>query len=341
MRKKLLPLLAVAVSIGLSGNALAGKTLDAVKQKGFVQCGVHLGLPGFSGADSQGNWKGIDVDVCRSVAAAVFGDASKVKYTPLNASQRFTALQSGEVDMLSRNTTWTLTRDSSMGFHFAGVNYYDGQGFIVPKKLKVKSAKQLKGAEICVQSGTTTEKNLSDYFRKLGVTIKPVVFEEEAAAIKAYESGRCKAYTTDVSGLASTRGNTLAKADDHIILPEVISKEPLGPVVRRDDDEWFAIVKWSLYTMIEAEDLGVSQSNVDEMKTSNDPSVQRLLGTGKDDMGKSLGLSKEFGYNIVKQVGNYADIFEANVGKNTPLKLERGLNAQWKDGGLMYSPPFR
>lgn len=335
-----LKIAALAFATTFAAPAFAGKTLDAIKQKGFVQCGVNVSLPGFSAADSQGNWKGLDVDVCRAVATAIFGDATKIKFSPLNASQRFTALQSGEVDLLSRNTTWTLTRDASLGFHFAGISYYDGQGFIVPKSLKVKSAKQLKNAEICVQSGTTTEKNLADYFRKLKIAYKPVVFEEHAAAVKAYDSGRCKSFTTDVSGLASVRGNDLAKPDDHIILPEVISKEPLGPLVRRGDDEFFAIVKWSLNTMIEAEDLGVSSKNIDEMKSSEDPGIKRLVGTG-DDMGKLLGLSKDFAYNIIKQVGNYGESFEANVGKNTPLRLERGVNAQWKDGGLMYSPPFR
>lgn len=331
----------VAATTMLSGTASAGKTLDAIKQKGFIQCGVNTSLPGFASADSQGNYSGLDVDICRAVATAVFGDPSKVKYSPLNASQRFTALQSGEIDILSRNTTWTLTRDASLGFNFAGVNYYDGQGFMVPKKLKIKSAKQLKNATICVQSGTTTEKNMADYFGKLGVNIKPVVFEEEAAAEKAYETGRCQVFTTDASGLASIRSNQMSVPDDHVILPEIISKEPLGPVVRRGDDEWFAVVKWTLNAMINAEEFGITSANIDDMKAnSKDPNIMRIVGTG-DDMGKLLGLNKDFAFNVIKQVGNYGESFERNVGKNTPLKLERGLNQLWSKGGILYAPPFR
>jgi general L-amino acid transport system substrate-binding protein len=332
---------ALALTALVCAPAMAGKTLDDIRKKGFLQCGVNGNLPGFSAADSQGVWRGLDVDVCRAVATAIFGDATKIKYTPLNASQRFTALQSGEVDILSRNTTWTLTRDASLGFHFAGVSFYDGQGFIVPKSLKVKSAKLLRNAPVCVQSGTTTERNLADFMRANKVPYTPVVFEEHSAAVKAYDSGRCKAFTTDVSGLASVRGNDLAKADDHVILPDVISKEPLGPVVRRGDDELFAIVKWSLNAMIEAEEYGVTSKNASSMvKETTDPAVQRLLGK-TDEMGKLLGVSNDFAYNIISQVGNYGEVFETNVGKNTPLRLERGVNASWRNGGLLYAPPFR
>lgn len=321
--------------------AHAGKTLDAIKARGQVICGVNTGLAGFSAADSQGNWTGLDVDVCRAVAAAVLGDGTKVKFVPLNAQQRFTALQSGEIDVLSRNTTWTLTRDASLGLHFTGVTYYDGQGFMVPVKSKIKSAKQLKGATVCVQSGTTTEKNLTDYARANNLGIKPVVFEKVEAATGAYFSGRCQAYTTDASGLASVRNKEAKVPADHIILPELISKEPLGPSVRRGDDELFAIVKWVVYGLIEAEEYGITQANVDKMLAeSQDPVVLRILGKS-EDTGKLLGLDKNWMVNALKTVGNYGEIFERNVGPKTPLNLPRGTNNLWNKGGLMYAPPVR
>jgi len=316
---------------------MAQSTLAAVKAKGHVQCGVSTGLAGFSNPDSKGVWTGIDVDVCRGVAAAVFGDASKVKYTALTAQQRFTALQSGEVDLLSRNTTWTISRDTSLGLNFAGVTYYDGQGFMVPTKLGVKSAKQLSGATVCVQPGTTTELNLSDYFRANNMTFKPVVIEKLEEVNNAYFSGRCDVYTTDVSGLVSIRKSRAPKPADHIILPEVISKEPLGPVVRHGDDQWFDIVKWTLYAMIEAEEQGLSSKTIDSQMASKNPTVQRFVGaTG--DLGKMLGLDAKWAANIVKQVGNYEEMFIRNL---TPLGFQRGLNALWTKGGLMYAPPLR
>ena len=303
-------------------------------------CGVNTGLAGFSSADSQGNWSGLDVDYCKAVAAAIFGDPSKVKWVPLNAQQRFTALQSGEIDVLSRNTTWTLTRDASLGLNFAGVTYYDGQGFMVPVKLKLKSAKQLKGATVCVQSGTTTEKNLTDYSRANNLNLKPVVFEKQEASTGAYFSGRCIAYSTDASGLASVRTKEAKDPKEHVILPQLISKEPLGPAVRRGDDEFFAIAKWVLNALIEAEEYGITLANVDKMKSSTDPVVMRILGTS-EDTGKLLGLDKDWAGNAVKAVGNYGEIFERNVGPKSPLGLPRGLNNLWSNGGLMYAPPVR
>jgi general L-amino acid transport system substrate-binding protein len=321
--------------------AHAGKNLDTIKQRGQVICGVNTGLAGFSAADSQGNWSGLDVDICRAIAAATLGDGTKVRFVPLNAQQRFTALQSGEIDVLSRNTTWTLTRDASLGMHFTGVTYYDGQGFMVPVKSKIKSAKQLKGATVCVQSGTTTEKNLTDYSRANNLGIKPVVFEKVEAATGAYFSGRCQAYTTDASGLASVRNKEAKNPADHVILPELISKEPLGPSVRRGDDEWFAIVKWVVFGLIEAEEYGVTQANVDKLLAeSTDPVVLRLLGK-TEDTGKLLGLDKEWMLRAIKAVGNYGEIFERNVGPKTPLNLPRGTNNLWSKGGLMYAPPVR
>ena len=341
--KKLKTLATVVAALGavVAAPAHAGKTLDAVKARGQVVCGVNTGLAGFSAADSNGKWTGLDVDVCRAVAAAVLGDGEKVKYVPLNAQARFTALQSGEVDVLSRNTTFTLTRDASLGLSQTAVTYYDGQGFMVPVKSKLKSAKQLKGQTVCVQSGTTTEKNLTDFSKANALNIKPIVFEKLEAAEGAYFSGRCVAYTTDASGLASVRNKEAKTPADHVILPELISKEPLGPMVRRGDDEWFAIVKWVIYGLLEAEEYGVTKANVDQLKTSStDPVVQRMLGA-TEDTGKLLGLDKEWAYRAIKAVGNYGEIFERNVGTGSPLKLERGLNRQWKQGGLIYSPPFR
>jgi general L-amino acid transport system substrate-binding protein len=324
-----------------AGAAHAGKTLDAIKGRGQLVCGVSTGLAGFSAADSQGNYSGLDVDVCKAIAAAVLGDASKVKYVPLSAQQRFTALQSGEIDILSRNTTWTLTRDASLGLNFTNTTYYDGQGFMVPVKSKIKSAKQLKGATVCVQSGTTTEKNLTDYSRANNLGIKPVVFEKLEATNAAYFAGRCVAYTTDASGLASIRNKEAKNPAEHIILPELISKEPLGPSVRRGDDEFFAIAKWVVYALVEAEDYGITQANVDDLaKSSTDPVVGRILGT-TEDTGKLLGLEKSWAANAIKAVGNYGEIFERNVGPKSPLGLPRGLNNLWSKGGIMYAPPVR
>jgi general L-amino acid transport system substrate-binding protein len=321
-------------------SAFAGKTLDGVRQRGEVICGVNTSAPGFSAADSQGRWQGLDVDMCRAIAAAVLKDATKVKFVPLNSQQRFAAVQAGEVDVLSRNTTWTLTRDASLGMVFTGINYFDGQGFMVPKKVKVDSARKLGGATVCVQAGTTSEKNVADYFQANGMKYKTVVFDTAEAITSAFFSGRCQAYTTDMSDLAGARSK-VANPDDYVILPEVISKEPLGPSVRRGDEEWFQIVRWALFGMLEAEEAGVAQANVDKMKAeSKDPVVQRLLG-GSDDMGALLGLDKEWLYRIVKQVGNYGESFERNLGPKTPVGLPRGANNLWNKGGLMYAPPVR
>ncbi len=341
--KKLKTLTAVVAALGtlIAAPAQAGKTLDAVKAHGQVVCGVHTGLAGFSAADSSGKWAGLDVDICRAVAAAVLGSADKVKYVPLTAQQRFTALQSGEIDLLSRNTTFTLTRDASLGLNDTVVTYYDGQGFIVPKKSKITSAKQFKNQTVCVQSGTTTEKNLTDYSKANNLNIKTVVFEKEEAATAAYFAGRCISYTTDASGLASIRNKVAPVPADHLILPELVSKEPLGPMVRRGDDEWFAIVKWVIYGLIEAEEYGITQVQVDQLKTSSqDPVVKRILGTG-DDTGKLLGLDKDWMARALKATGNYGEIFERNVGPKSALGLPRGLNNQWNKGGLMYAYPLR
>jgi general L-amino acid transport system substrate-binding protein len=320
--------------------ARAGKTLDAVRQRGEVICGVNTSAPGFSAADSQGRWTGLDVDVCRAIAAAVLRDAAKVRFVPLNSQQRFAALQAGEIDVLSRNTTWSLTRDASLGIVFTGIDYLDGQGFMVPAKLKLDSARKLGGATICVQAGTTSEKNVADYFQANGLKYKSVVFDTAEAIQSAFFSGRCQAYTTDMSDLAGARTKT-AKPGDYVILPDVISKEPLGPSVRRGDDEWFQIVRWAVFAMLEAEEAGLAQANVDRMKAeSKDPVVQRLLGV-TDDMGSLLGLDKEWLYRIVKQVGNYGESFERNLGPKTPLGLPRGPNNLWSKGGLMYAPPVR
>ncbi len=330
---------AVALTAALSTNAFAGATFDSVKKKGFVQCGVSIGLPGFSNADEKGNWSGLDVDVCRAVAAAVFGDASKVKYTPLTAKERFTALQSGEIDMLSRNTTWTLTRDSSLGLNFAGVNYYDGQGFMVTKKLGVKSALELDGASFCIQAGTTTELNLADYFRSNNMKYTPVTFDTSDETVKAFDAGRCDALTSDQSQLYALRIK-LGNPDGAMVLPEVISKEPLGPVTAQGDEEWFKIVRWSLAAMVNAEEMGITSANVDAKMSSDDPNVRRLLGQ-EGIKGSGLGLSDTWAADIVKQVGNYGESFERNVGQGSALKIARGLNALWNKGGLQYAPPIR
>lgn len=323
-----------------SPPAFAGSTFDAVKAKGFVQCAVNTGLAGFSFPDSQGKWTGLDVDLCKAIAVAMFGDGEKVKFTPTTAQQRFVALQSGEVDVITRNATQSLLRDTSLGFNFPGVNFYDGQGFMVTAKSGIKSAKELNGATICVQPGTTTELNLADYFRKNKMTFKPVLIEKLDELLQAYASGRCDSYTTDSSGLAAVRAGQLAGKGEHVILPERISKEPLGPMVRHGDDQWFDLVKYVLDGMIEAEELGVTQKNVDEMLKSEDPQIKRFLGV-TPGYGKAVGVDEKWMYNIVKQVGNYGDSFDRNVGVNTPLKLERGQNALWTSGGLMYAIPFR
>ena len=320
--------------------ASAGPTFDAVKAKGFVQCAVNTGLAGFSFADSQGKWTGLDVDLCKAIAAAMFGDAEKVKFTPTTAQQRFVALQSGEVDVITRNATQTLLRDTSLGFNIAGVNFYDGQGFIVPAKSGIKSAKELNGATVCVQPGTTTELNLADYFRKSKMTFKPVLIEKLDELLQAYAAGRCDAYTTDASGLAGARAGQLAGKGEHVILPERISKEPLGPIVRQGDDQWFDLVKWTLMGMIEAEEMGITSKNVDEMLKSEDPSIKRFLGV-TPGFGKAVGVDEKWMYNVIKQIGNYGESYDRHVGPATPLKLERGQNALWTNGGLMYAIPFR
>ena len=334
--KKLTTTIALSSILAVSATTASADTLDSVKSKGHVQCGVSVGLPGFSNANAAGEWQGLDVDVCRAVAAAVLGDAGKVKYTPLTAKERFTALQSGEIDMLSRNTTWTLTRDASLGLNFAGVNYYDGQGFMVTKSLGVKSALELDGAAVCIQAGTTTELNLADYFRENGMKYKSVTYDTSDATIKGFEAGRCDMLTSDQSQLYALRIK-LKDPSSAMVLPEVISKEPLGPVVRQGDDKWFNIVKWSLMAMVNAEEMGVTSSNADSMKNSKNPAVGRLMG----GQGEKLGLDDDWAFNIIKQVGNYGESFERNVGQGSPLKISRGLNALWTKGGLQYAPPVR
>jgi len=321
--------------------AMASKTLEAIKKKGEVSCGVNTGLGGFGIADSSGKWTGFDVDFCRAVAAAALGDANKVRYVPLSAAQRFTALQSGEIDLLSRNTTWTMSRDTQLGTTFGVTTFYDGQGFLIPKKLKVKSAKQLKGATVCVQSGTTTEKNLADYFRQQKMQYKPVVYEDLKALIAAYNEGRCAVFTSDASQLAAIRANDMKVPDDHMILPEIISKEPLGPLVRRGDDDWAKLVTWVHFAMITAEELEITSANVDAKRSETIPEIQRLLGQGNNDFGKSIGVDAAWAYRVIKQVGNYGEVFERNVGAKTPLKLSRGQNDLWTKGGLQYAPPIR
>ncbi|MFN4283430.1 MAG: amino acid ABC transporter substrate-binding protein [Alphaproteobacteria bacterium] len=338
--RHILATLGVACGTVAALPALAGPTLDAIKARGEIVCGVNTGVAGFSAPDGRGEWKGIDVDICRATAAALFGDAKKVKYVGLTAAQRFTALQSGEVDVLSRNTTGTLSRDTSLGLNFVAPNYYDGQGFLVAKKLNVKSAKELNGATVCVQQGTTTELNMADYGRANKISFKPVVIEKVEEAVATFMSGRCDAFTSDASQLAATRATAASNPDDYMILPEIISKEPLGPMVRHGDDQWFDIVKWSFMAMLEAEEYGITTANVDDMLKSDNPNVKRILGV-TEGMGKALGVSEKWAYNIVKQVGNYGESFERNVGMGSPLKLERGLNALWTKGGLMYGWPIR
>ncbi len=328
---------AIAALMAAGANAA---TLDDVKAKGFLLCGVHEGLPGFASLDQQGKYIGIDVDVCHGIAAAIFGDSSKVKFTPLSSKERFTALQSGEIDVLSRTTTWTLVRDANLGVDFAAVTFYDGQGFLVRKDLGVKSALELDGASVCVAIGTTTELNMADFFRANNMDYEPVVFERAPEVRAAYEAGRCDVYTTDKSGLAGHR-TAMKDPAAHVILPETISKEPLGPVVRHGDNSWGDVVRWTLFAMLEAEELGIDSKNVDQIRSSStNPGVKRLLGT-EGQMGESLGLSDDWAYNVIKQVGNYAEIYDRNIGPDTPLRLERGLNALWKDGGIQYPMPVR
>ncbi|MGL4324272.1 MAG: amino acid ABC transporter substrate-binding protein [Beijerinckiaceae bacterium] len=319
--------------------AMAQATLTQVKSRGQLSCGSNTGLAGFGVPDDKGNWTGLDVEYCRAMSAAIFNDPAKVKFVPLSAKDRFTALQSGEVDVLVRNTTWTMSRDTSLGMNFGPVNYYDGQGFMVRKKLNISSAMELSGASVCTQQGTTTELNLADFFRANKMKYEAVVFATNDETTKAYEAGRCDAFTTDASGLYSERLK-MTNADDHIVLPEIISKEPLGPAVRHGDDQWFDIVKWTHYAMLTAEELGVTKANVDEMLKSENPDVKRLLGT-EGKFGESIGLTNDWAYRIIKHVGNYGESFDRSVGPGSRLKIARGVNALWNKGGLQYAPPIR
>src|SRR6201994_4285843 len=331
--------LALALAAGFLVQSATAQTLKTVKDRGMVACGVSQGLPGFSTPDDKGNWTGIDVDVCRAVAAAIFNDPTKVKFVPLSAKDRFTALQSGEIDVLSRNTTWTLSRDTSLGANFTGVTYYDGQGFLVKKSLKVNSALELNSASVCVQTGTTTEQNLADYFKGNNMKYEVIAFASADETVKAYESGRCDVFTSDVSQLYDERLK-LSNPGDHVVLPEVISKEPLGPMVRHGDDQWFDIVKWVLFAMVDAEELGVNQKNVDEMAKSDKPDLKRAFGTD-GNLGEQLGLTKDWFGRIIKAVGNYGESYDRNVGAGSKLQISRGLNNLWNKGGIQYAPPIR
>ena len=337
--KRLATALAFASVLAFGIQAASAQTLAAIKSRGELICGANGTLAGFGLPDPQGNWTGFDVDFCRAIAAAIFNDPTKVKFVPLTAKDRFTALQSGEIDVLSRNTTWTLSRDTSLGLDFVAVTYYDGQGFMVRKALKVSSALELNGASVCVQQGTTSELNLADYFRANQMQLKTVTFATGDEARKAYESGRCDAYTTDSSGLYGER-QKLAVPGDHIVLPEIISKEPLTPAVRHGDSQWTDIVRWTHFAMVDAEELGVNKANVDDKLKSDDPETRRMLGV-EGQYGEALGLTNDWVYRIVKQVGNYGEVFERNIGQGSPLKIVRGLNALWTKGGLQYGPPFR
>ena len=337
--KRALIRVALAAILAAAASAASAQTLTSIKQRGVLNCGSNGTLAGFGSPDAQWRWTGLDVDFCRGLSAAIFNDSNKIKFVPLTARDRFTALQSGDVDVLARNTTWTSSRDTSLGLNFTGINYFDGQGFLVRKALKVNSALELNDAAVCVQQGTTTELNLADYFRANKMKLKTVTFATADEALKAYDAGRCDAYTTDASGLAGERLR-LANANDHIVLPEIISKEPLGPAVRHGDDQWFDIVKWTHFAMLTAEELGVTKANVDDMMKSDNPDVKRLLGSeGKH--GEALGLTNDWAYRIIKHVGNYGEIFERNVGQGSPLKIGRGLNGLWTKGGLQYAPPIR
>lgn len=326
-------------AIALIGMSATAGTLDDVKKAGFVKCGVDGGLPGFSEIVSGGEYKGLDVDGCRAMAASVLGDASKVKFVNLNSKERFSALQSGEIDILVRNTTWTQTRDTSLGLNFVAINYYDGQGFMVRKDLGVKSTLELDGAAICIQTGTTTELNVADYFKAKGMKYKSISYDSNDQVLASYEAGRCDVLTSDTSQLFALR-TKLKDSDNHIVLPEIISKEPLGPVVRQGDDEWFNIARWTFNAMVAAEENGITSKNIDSLKDSKNPTIKRILGI-EGKMGANLGLNADWAYQVIKQVGNYGEVFERNVGVNTPLKMSRGLNALWTEGGLQYSPPFR
>jgi general L-amino acid transport system substrate-binding protein len=337
MRSTLLWLAGAALGCFAAFSASAG-TLDQIKARGQLICGANTGLAGFSLPDDQGVWKGLDVDECRAIAAAIFNDPNKVKFIPVNAKDRPTILASGEVDLILRNTTWTMSRELG-GMFFTGINFYDGQGFMVRKKAGVDSALKLDGASVCVQQGTTTELNLADYFRANNMKLEAVVFATDEEATKAYDSGRCDAYTTDSSGLYSERLK-MSAPDDHMVLPEIISKEPLGPAVRKDDIQWFEIVQWTHFALVTAEELGVTKANVDEMRKSENPNVRRLLGV-EGEFGKPMGLNNEWAYQIIKAVGNYGEIFDRNVGDGSPIKIKRGLNALWNKGGLQYAPPIR
>src|SRR5216683_4993169 len=328
----------LAVALGLSPTAASAQTLKKVKDRGSLICGVSQGLPGFSNPDDKGNWTGFDVDFCRALAAAILNDATKVKFTPLSAKDRFEPLKTGDIDVLSRNTTWTLSRDVAYG-NFAGVNYYDGQGFIVRKSLKVNSALELNGASVCTQTGTTTELNLADYFRANNMKYEVIAFGTADETVKAYEAGRCDAFTTDVSQLYAEKLK-LVNPNDHVILPDIVSKEPLGPLVRHGDDQWFDVVKWTHFAMLNAEELGVSSKTVDEAMKSNQPEIRRLLGV-EGNFGEQLGLTKDWVVRIVKQVGNYGEVFERNVGAGSKLAISRGLNRLWTKGGIQYAPPVR
>src|SRR3982074_3783710 len=329
----------LALATALSTQAATAQTLKTVKDRGMLSCGVSQGLPGFSSPDDKGNWTGLDVDICRAVAAAIFNDPTKVKFVPLSAKDRFTALQSGEIDVLSRNTTWTLSRDTSLGANFTGVTYYDGQGFLVKKSLKVNSALELNSASVCVQTGTTTEQNLADYFKSNNMKYEVIAFATADETVKAYESGRCDAFTTDVSQLYAEKLK-LANANDHVILPEIVSKEPLAPVVRHGDDQWFDIVKWVHYAMINAEELGVSQKTIDDALKSPLPEIRRLVGT-EGAYGEQLGLTKDWVVRIIKHVGNYGESFDRNMGPGSKLGISRGINRLWTKGGLPYAAPIR
>jgi general L-amino acid transport system substrate-binding protein len=333
-------LLGALTVAGLAAGASSAATLDDVKARGHVNCGVTTGLTGFAAPDANGVWDGFDVGVCRAVAAAIFGDATKVEFVPTTGQTRFTALASGEIDMLARNTTWTYSRDIDLKFEFVGVNYYDGQGFMVPRTLGVTSAKDLDGATVCIQTGTTTELNLADFFRANSISYEPVPIETNAEALQQYLAGACDAYTTDASGLAASRA-TFENPADHVILPEIISKEPLGPLVRHGDNDWGDLVRWTLNMLIAAEELGITSANVRELAAgTNNPEINRMLGT-EGELGAMLGLPNDWGVNVIASVGNYGELFERNIGENTPIGLARGLNAQWTEGGLLYTPPFR
>ncbi|MBN8942465.1 MAG: amino acid ABC transporter substrate-binding protein [Rhizobiales bacterium] len=348
--KRIVSTIALGAALGFSATGLSttaafaqsaapAATLAAIQAKGYVQCGVTQGLAGFSLPDNAGNWTGLDVDLCRALAAAIFNDPAKVRFSPLTTKDRFTALQSREIDVLARVSTWTLQRDTALGLNFTGINYFDGQGFMVRKSINVKSARELSGASICVQAGTTTELNVADFFRSNNLKFEPVVFITNDEAVKAYDSGRCDVYTTDASGLYAIRAK-LANPDDHIVLPEIISKEPLGPVVRHGDDQWFDIVKWVLFAQINAEELGITKANVDQMLQSPNPEIKRVLGV-EGNYGEALGLTKDWVVRIVRHVGNYGEMFDRNVGPTSSLGIARGLNALWNKGGLQYAPPIR